>query len=117
MSGFDIRYAILALVSVFISAISQVILKKAAQKEYASVIQEYLNFPVISAYGIFFLATVLTVLAYKGIPLSMGGVLESTGYIYVTFFGWKLFHERITAKKLIALALIIAGICIYSIFG
>ncbi|MBO4338090.1 MAG: EamA family transporter [Lachnospiraceae bacterium] len=117
MGGFDLRYALLALFSVFISAISQVLLKKAAQKKYDSVIQEYLNIPVISAYAIFFIATVLTVLAYRGIPLSMGGVLEATGYIYVTFFGWKIFNEKITKKKIAALVLIITGICVYSVFG
>lgn len=117
MNGFDIRYAALALLSVFISAISQVILKKSAQKTYDSVIKEYLNIPVISAYAIFFIATILTVLAYKGIPLSMGAVLESTGYIYVTVFGVKIFHEKITPQKIIALVLIISGIIVYSLWG
>lgn len=117
MGNFDPWYALLALVAVFISAISQVLLKKAAQKKYDSLLKEYLNVPVITAYGIFFIATVLTVLAYRGIPLSMGGVLEATGYIYVTFFGWKIFNEKITKKKIAALVLIIAGICVYSVFG
>lgn len=117
MNGFDIRYALLALLSVFVSAISQVILKKSAQKSYGSVIREYLNVPVISAYAIFFIATILTVFAYKGIPLSMGAVLEATGYIYVTYFGVKIFHERINKQKIIALVLIISGIIVYSVWG
>ena len=117
MNGFDIRYAALALLSVFISAISQVILKKSAGKTYDSVIREYMNLPVISAYAIFFIATILTVFAYKGIPLSMGAVLESTGYIYVTIFGVKIFHEQITPRKVVALVLIISGIIVYSVWG
>ena len=108
-------YACLCLFGVFISAISQVLLKKSAQKHYDSVIQEYLNPRVIIAYGIFFAATLLSVFAYRGIPLSMGPILDATGYLYVTLFGVTIFHERMSVRKGIALALIIAGIVIYSL--
>ena len=52
-------------------------------------IKEYVNFSVIFTYlHIFFLfPTFLSIIAYKGITLSMGSVLEATSYIYVTFFG------------------------------
>lgn len=110
-------YVFAILFGTFISAISQVLLKKAAMKEYDSFLQEYLNPRVIIAYAIFFLATLCSVFAYRGIPLTMGGVLEATSYIYVTFFGVKIFHESVNAKKLFALALIIAGIVIYSVWG
>lgn len=109
-----LKYAMISLIGVFISSVSQVILKKAANKKYDNPIREYLNVPVISAYAIFFAATLLTVYAYKGIPLSMGPVLEAAGYIFVTVFGVTIFKEKINIKKLIALILIISGICIYS---
>lgn len=109
-----LKYAMISLIGVFISSVSQVILKKAANKKYDNHIREYLNVPVISAYAIFFAATLLTVYAYKGIPLSMGPVLEAAGYIFVTVFGVTIFKEKINIKKLIALILIISGICIYS---
>lgn len=110
-------YSSFILFGTFISAISQVLLKKAAQREYGSKIKEYLNPLVIIAYTIFVLTTLLSILAYKGIPLSMGPVLEATSYIYVTIFGVKIFGEKITKKKIIALIMIIAGIMIYSIAG
>lgn len=112
-----IMYSCVLLFGVFISAISQVILKKAALKKYDSVIKEYLNFPVIFAYSIFIISTFLSIIAYKGIPLSMGPVLEATSYIYVTFFGVKIFGEKINKKKIVSLMMIICGIVIYSIFG
>ena len=62
-------------------------------------------------------STLLSVFAYRGIPLSMGPVLEATSYIYVTFFGVKIFREKLDKKKLIALLLIIGGIAVYSICG
>ncbi|SFT33692.1 Solute carrier family 35 [Lachnospiraceae bacterium XBD2001] len=110
-------YAGLVLLGTFISAVSQAILKKEASKEHKSLVQEYLNLPIVIAYGIFVLATFCSIFAYKVIPLSMGPILEATSYIYVTFFGVKLFGERINRGKVLALALIIIGISVYSLLG
>lgn len=107
-------YSLLLLLGVFISAISQVLLKKAAMKQYASRLQEYLNPQVIFAYVLFVGTTFLSILAYRGIPLSLGPVLESTSYIYVTFFGVTIFKEQLTPKKVFALGLIILGIVVYA---
>ena len=109
-------YSGIMLLGTFISAVSQVILKKEAQKEHASKLKEYLNFPVVFAYALFFLTTFMCIVAYQVVPLSFGPVLESTSYLYVTVFGVLIFHEKITAKKVIALVLILSGIFIYS-FG
>ena len=111
------RYSLFILFGTFISAISQVMLKKAAQKEYGSFWEEYLNPLVIGAYAIFVIATFCSILAYKGIPLSLGPILETTSYIYITYFGVKIFHEKMNRRKAIALLLIIAGIIIYSLGG
>ena len=113
----EIFYASVLLIGVFISAISQVMLKKAAMKTYASPIREYLNPLVIFAYVLFVGTTVLSVLAYKGIPLSMGPILEATSYLYVTVFGVLIFHEKLNRKKVLALVLILSGIAVYSLFG
>lgn len=109
-------YSIFLLVGVFIASVSQVMLKKAALKTYDSRIKEYLNPLVVSAYILFVGTTFLSILAYRGIPLSMGGILETTSYIYITFFGVRIFGEKINKKKVIALALIIIGIAVYSFF-
>lgn len=103
------------LVGVFISSVSQVLLKKAAQREYATPLKEYLNPFVITAYALFFGATLMTILAYKVVPLSMGAILEATAYLYITFFGVTIFKEKIGKEKAFALALIIGGIIVYSL--
>ena len=110
-----LTYALFALFGVFISGISQVLLKKSAGRQYSSAIREYLNPLVIVAYAMFFGATLLSVYAYKGIPLSMGPILDATGYIYVTIFGITIFHEKLNARRVLALALIILGIVVYSL--
>ena len=112
-----LAYAALILLGTFISSVAQVVLKKAAQKKYDSFIKEYLNPPVIIAYIIFFGASLLAVFAYKAVPLSMGAILEATGYIYVTVFGVLIFKEKLNAKKLAALALILGGIAVYALAG
>lgn len=116
MSSTVLMFAALNLLGVFVSAVSQVMLKKSASREHSSVVKEYLNPLVVFAYVFFVGATLLSVLSYKGIPLSMGPVLDATGYLWVTLFGVTIFHERMNAKKLLALALIVCGIVIYA-FG
>ena len=105
-------YSCVLLVGVFVSAISQVLLKKAAMKHYENHLKEYLNPMVIFAYAMFVGTTFLSIIAYRGIPLSMG-----PSYIYVTVFGVKIFHERLNKKKIIALFFIVGGIIIYSVCG
>lgn len=98
--------------SVFISSCSQILLKKSAAKAYETKLQEYLNPQVIIAYSIFFIATLVDVLAYKGVPLSMGPILEATGYIWVAVLGRIFLKEKIGAKKKIGLVLILVGIVV-----
>lgn len=69
---------------------------------------------MILGYGLFVGCTLLTMLAYKGVPLNVGPVLEATGYIYVTIFGVTIFHEKMNPKKIIALAMILVGILVYA---
>jgi multidrug transporter EmrE-like cation transporter len=110
-------YALILLFSVFVSAISQVLLKKEAMKHHTSVRGEYLNARVIIAYILFFCSTLMSVYAYRGIALSLGTVLEATGYIYVTVFGVTIFKEKINFKKILALILIISGIAVFALAG
>ena len=117
MSKTLLLYACIMMFGTFISAVSQVILKKAAGKTYENKIREYVNFPVISAYTIFVLATLLGVFAYEVVPLSKGPILEATSYIYITIFGVTIFKEKLTKRKVIALITIIAGIVVYSTLG
>lgn len=115
MDSTMIAYACVLLAGVFIASISQVMLKKAAMRSYDSTIREYLNPLVIFAYVLFVGTTFLSIIAYRGIPLSMGPILEATSYIYVTIFGVCIFREKITKKKIVALGLILLGIVIFSL--
>lgn len=117
MNKTQVVYSLILLLGVFLSSISQVMLKKATQKQYKNKMQEYLNPLVIMAYSMFIGTTLLSILAYKVIPLSMGPILEATSYFYITFFGIKIFKERMNIQKIVALGLIVFGIVIYAGIG
>lgn len=111
----NVLYVITFLISVFISAVSQIMLKKSADRQYESKLREYMNPRVIVAYGLFFLSSLLTVLAYKFVPLSLGPILEASGYIYVAVLGMIFLKERMSKKKLAGMLCILLGIIIFNI--
>lgn len=101
--------------SVFISSCSQILLKKGANKTYKNIIEEYVNPLVISAYSIFLLSSFLTMYSYKYVPLSIGPMLESFGYVFVAVLGRIFLKEKINQKTAIGMGLILIGIVICSI--
>ena len=115
MNQAQLPYVLLYLCSTFLSSVSQVLLKKAALREHKSVLAEYTDWRVILGYGLLGGCPRLTMLAYKGVPRTVGPVLEATGYIYVTIFGVTIFHEKMNPKKIIALAMILVGILVYAL--
>lgn len=111
----DNIYILIFLLSVLLSSISQILLKKSAKKTYRNKIEEYINPLVIFSYSLFFLCTLITMIAYKKVPLSLGPILESTGYIYVSVFSMIFLKEKISKDKVIGMTFIIAGVIIFSI--
>ena len=109
------RYVGIMVIGVFISSLSQAMLKMASMKKYPSRVREYLNPLVIGAYSIFFAATFCSIYAYKVVPLSWGPIIESIGYFFVTAFSVFVFKEKITYRKVAGLVLIVVGILIFSL--
>jgi len=107
-------YFILYLFSVLVASLSQITLKKSAMKQYETHLKEYLNPYVSSAYFFFFGSSLLTTLAYKGVPLTLGPVLESTGYVYIAILGVIILKEKLSGRKIIGNIMIIIGIFVYA---
>ena len=110
-----VLFSLIYLVGVIISAFSQILLKKSANKKYDKWYQEYLNVRVIVAYGIFFCATLCSVFAFKYVPLSMGPILGATEYVLVAALSWVMLKEKVSRKKFIGLVMIITGVLIYTL--
>ena len=109
------KYILLFLSAVLISSISQILLKKSAEHHYENILREYLNVKVILAYVLFFLSTLITLFSYKVLPLSMGPILEASGYVWVAILSFLILKEKIKLKKWIGLLVIILGILIYAL--
>ncbi len=102
---------------VFVASLAQILLKKSAEKNYGNLFQEYINIKVICAYSMMLLSTLCTVYAFQIIPISFAMLLDATGYIFVTFYGYCFFKEQLSLKRIFALCLIISGIYCYAIMG
>ena len=110
-----IPYLLLGFLSTLIAVVSQTLLKWEAGKPHRDMLSEYLNPGVITAYVLLGISMLFPYFVYKKLPVSMTAVWDSSSYLFVTLFGVLLFHERVTKKKLLALALILAGILIYTV--
>lgn len=108
------KYVLLLIFSVFIASCSQILLKISANKKYKNKLNEYLNSYVVAAYFIFFASTIITVLAYKGIELKYGGVIESVGYIFILILSKIILNEKITKNKVLGILLIMIGIFVFT---
>ena len=111
----NIKYMLILVISVLIASISQIILKKGAQKEYSSIIREYLNPFVIVGYGLMVVSTILTIFAFTGLDYKNGPIIESIGYLFVMVLSNILLKEKITKRKIVGNALILMGIFVFYI--
>lgn len=109
------EYVLLFIFSVLLSVFAQIFLKISANRTYKTKLSEYLNKYVISAYLLFFLCTLLSIIAYKGLELKKGPILEALGYAFVLVLGKLILKEKITKSKIIGNLLIVLGIIIFSI--
>lgn len=108
-------YTCIFILSVFIASISQVMLKKSANIKHESRVREYINIYVIGSYFILFISTILTVIAYRGVELKNGPVIEACGYIFIIILSRIFLGEKITAMRITGTLLIIIGIIIFNI--
>ena len=104
---------LLLFVAVFISSISQLLLKKSANKDYDSFIRNYLNLRVICAYGIIFIAVLIDLFAFKYVPVSFVPVIESSSYFFILILSRLFLHEKLTLKQIIGISIIMLGVFLY----
>ncbi len=108
------KHVLIFLLSVFIASLSQILLKKSANNKYINSWKEYFNRYVTIAYFIFFISTILTIIAYKGIELKYGAIIGSAGYIFILIMSKMFLGEKISRKKILGVLLIIFGIFIFN---
>ena len=109
-------FFLLMLLSAAITAFSQIILKVSANKKHTGVIFEYINPYVICSYICYFGVLALNVFIYTKIDYRFGVVTNSMASILVVILSKVVLKETITLKRVIGNALIVIGICIFSLF-
>lgn len=106
---------LLVLGSNFLAGLSQILLKRSAGQAHTSRTQEYINWGVIGAYGIFFFTTVLSLVALRWIPLSLCAALGASGQVFVPLLSRWMLKEHISRKKALGMAVIVLGLVIYAL--
>ena len=102
------------------SKLDNFVLSKSGNKLFSTIIKneklirEYINIRVISAYGMFFFSSLVSVFAYKYVPLSLGPVLGATEYIFIAVLSRIILKEQINHRKIFGLAVIVTGVIVYS---
>ena len=110
-------YVAVMLLSAFLSAVSQLLLKLSAKDTHKAKIFEYLNVKVILGYGLLVLTLVLNTWAYQGVAYKIGPVINATSYVFVMLLGRLCLHEKVTPRKIAGVCLIVLGIVVSAVFG
>lgn len=74
---------------------------------------EYLNPFTMLSYVVFVAATLLTIVSYKVVPLSMAPILGTSEYFFVAILSRVFMKERINWQKALGLFVIVLGAVIY----
>ena len=107
-------YYILVILSVFAAACAQMLLKQGARKNYAPWWRQYVNGYVIGGYAIMLAAMVVNIFAMsRGVMVKEVSIIESLSYLFVPVLSFCFFRERITWRKVCAIAVIMVGVIIF----
>lgn len=109
------KYWIVLFLSVVISSVSQILLKKSANKNYKSLWKEYFNVYVIGGYSLLILSTLCVIYAYRGIAYKNGPIIEALGYVFIMILSAFFLGEKVTKRKLVGNFLILMGILVFYI--
>lgn len=101
-------------IGVIFASISQILLKISASKHTASdtFASQYINLWVISAYIIFFLTTIISVIALRWLTVSMAAILQTLAQIFVPVLSFFILKEPISLRKGIGILFIVVGMLI-----
>ena len=107
-------YYIIVILSVFAAACAQMLLKQGARKVYSSWWRQYINPWVIGGYTIMTGSLILNIFCMShGVQVKEVSVIESMSYLFVPVLAFMLFKEKLTTRKVCAIAIIIGGVILF----
>lgn len=107
-------YYIIVIASVFLAACAQMLLKQGARQQHAVWWRQYMNGWVIGGYVIMFGTMVMNIFAMsKGVQVKEVSIIESMSYLFVPALSFVIFKEKLTWRKVCAIAIIITGVIVF----
>ena len=107
---------IIVILSVFLAACAQMLLKQAACQQYNTWWRQYFNGWVIGGYAIMLGTMLMNIFAMsKGVDVKEVSIIEAMSYLFVPILSFVVFKERLTWHQVGAIATIIIGIVIFFI--
>ena len=107
-------YYILVILSVFLAACAQMLLKQGARQQYATWWRQYMNGWVIGGYAILFATMMINIFAMsRGVQVKEVSIIESMSYLFVPALSFFIFKEKLTWRKIFAIAIIITGVIVF----
>lgn len=107
-------YYLIVILSVFSAACAQMLLKQGARQNYVGFWRQYLNPWVIGGYTIMACSLILNIFCMsRGIQVKEVSVIESMSYLFVPVLAFMLFKEKLTMRKICAIAIIISGLILF----
>lgn len=105
---------VLVIFSVFAAACAQMLLKQGARRNYVCFWRQYINPWVIGGYAIMFGSMTLNIFCMsRGVQVKEVSTIESLSYLFVPVLAFMLFKEKLTMRKICAIAIIIGGVIIF----
>lgn len=107
-------YHLLVILSVFLAACAQMLLKQGARQQYVTWCRQYINGWVIGGYAIMFGTMVMNIFAMsRGVQIKELSILESMSYLFVPALSFVMFKEKLTWRKILAIGIIIIGVIVF----
>lgn len=104
------------IISAFITAFSQIILKKSANRQHKSIFSEYINPYVLFSYACYFGVLVLNVFIYTKVDYRFGVVINSMSTVFVMLLSHIILQECVAKKRIIGNVIIVCGILVFMFF-
>lgn len=108
---------LIVILSVFLAACAQMLLKQGARQQYEVWWRQYANGWVIGGYAIMMGAMLMNIYAMShGVRVQEVSIIEAMSYLFVPALAFLCFKEKMTWRKIGSIGIIIIGIIIFFVW-
>jgi drug/metabolite transporter (DMT)-like permease len=108
---------VLVFLAVILTGISQILLKTGSESRCGNTpsFKAYLNKYTISAYVIFLIVTIISVIALIEVPLKLFSTIASLNFVVVALLSWVFLKEEMNRGMVAGILLIVSGIIVFNL--